>query len=89
MNFKLAINPLPFPATFNDPSTLKLVLGLGLFLAGALVFSLWKEKLDKTKEDERFKFLMFNLFGGAWLVAVFFACGGIYFLFDSILKFHA
>ncbi len=89
MNFQLAINPLPFPASFNDLATLKLILGLGLFLAGALVFSMWKERLVSIKEDERAKFLMFNIFGGAWLLAVFFACGGIYFLFDSIFKFHA
>ena len=83
------LNPIPFPALLNDISNLKLVLGLGLVLAGALVFSIWKERLSATSEDEKFKFLMFNVFGGAWLVAVFFACGGLYFLFDSIFKFHA
>lgn len=89
MNFNFVINPLPLPTFINDLSTLKMILGLGLFLAGGLVFSLWKERLDKTKEDERFKFLMFNIFGGAWLAAVFFTCGGIYFIADSILKLHA
>ena len=83
------MNPIPFPAILNDLSTLKLVLGIGLFMAGGLVFSMWKERLSATSEDEKFKFLMFNVFGGAWLVAVFFACGGLYFLADSILKFHA
>ena len=89
MNFKLALSPLPFPAFVNEPGTLKLILGLGLILAGAIVFSLWHERLGKLKEDEKVKFLMFNIFGGAWVLAVFFASGGVYFLADSILKFHA
>ncbi len=53
MNFKLLINPLPFPALLNDMSTLKLLLGLGLFLAGALLFSMWKERLFALKDAER------------------------------------
>lgn len=85
----MPVRPLPFPAVFNDVSNLKLVLGLGLFLAGLLIFSIWKERLFSLKEDERTKFLMFNIMGGAWILAVFAACGGVYFLFDSIFKFNA
>lgn len=87
MNLNLLINPLPFPTAFNDLATLKLILGLCLFLAGLLVFSLWKERLMALKEDERAKFLMFNVAGGFWIVAVFAVCGGIYFLFDSVFRF--
>lgn len=85
MDFKLLINPIPLPM-LNDPSNLKLILGLCLFLAGTLVFSIWKEHLFSLKEEERSKFLMFNLVGGSWLLAVFAVCGGIYFLFDSIFR---
>lgn len=81
------LQPFPLPAAMNDSSNLKLVLGLGLFLAGALIFSIWKERLFSLKEEERAKFLMFNFVGGAWIFAVFAACGGVYFVFDSILKF--
>lgn len=88
MNFKLAVNPLPFPQLLNDMSSLKLILGLGLFLAGALVFSMWKERLSALKEEDRVRFLMFHIAGGSWLLAVFAVSGGIYFLFDSIFKFN-
>lgn len=87
MQFKLTATPLPLPM-LSDPSTLKLILGLCLFLAGVLVFSIWKDRLFSLKDEERAKFLMFNIVGGSWLVAVFAVCGGIYFLFDSILRFH-
>lgn len=87
MKFPIAIQPLPFPEMLNDVTTLKLILGLALFLAGVLIFTIWKERLFALKEDERTKFLMFNLVGGSWLVAVFAVCGGIYFLFDSVFKF--
>ncbi len=87
MNLNLVVNPLPFPGFLSDLATLKLILGLGLFLAGVLVFSLWKDRLFALKEEERAKFLMFNIFGGGWLVAVFAVCGGIYFLFDSVFRF--
>jgi hypothetical protein len=80
--------PLPIPF-LHDLATLKLVLGLALFLAGVLVFSMWKERLFSLKEEDRAKFLMFNLVGGSWLIAVFAVCGGIYFLFDSIITFSA
>lgn len=87
MPLKLTTTPLPLPM-LTDPSTLKLILGLCLFLAGTLVFSIWRDRLLSLKDEERAKFLMFNLVGGSWLVAVFAVCGGIYFLFDSIFKFH-
>ena len=80
-------HPIPLPAALNDSSNLKLVLGLGLFLAGVLIFSIWKDRLFALKEEERAKFLMFNFMGGSWIFAVFAACGGVYFLFDSIFKF--
>lgn len=86
---KFQVQPLPFPASFNDLGTLKLILGLALVLIGGIVFSLWKEKFYSLKEDDRMKFLMFNVAGGGWLLAVFAACGGMYFLFDSIFKFTA
>jgi hypothetical protein len=87
MKFQLQVQPLPFPQMLNDMGSLKLVLGLALFLVGALVFSMWKEKFFALKEEERVKFLMFNLAGGGWLIAVFAVCGGMYFLFDSIFAF--
>ncbi|HVK61847.1 MAG TPA: hypothetical protein VM432_09870 [Bdellovibrionales bacterium] len=86
MNFQVSLQPLPAPAFFSDASNLKLVLGLCLFLAGVLIFSMWKERLFSLKEEERSKFLMFNVFGGSWIFAVFAVCGGIYFLFDSIFR---
>ncbi|MES2964526.1 MAG: hypothetical protein V4760_11590 [Bdellovibrionota bacterium] len=87
MKFQLQVQPLPFPQALNDMGNLKLVLGLALFLVGVLVFSMWKEKFFALKEDERVKFLMFNVAGGGWILAVFAVCGGMYFLFDSIFKF--
>lgn len=84
----MPLRPLPLPSVLNDVSNLKLVLGLGLFMAGILIFSIWKERLFSLKEEERTKFLMFNFMGGAWIIAVFAACGGVYFLFDSIFKFN-
>ena len=88
MQFKMMATPLPLPG-LSDLSHLKLVLGLCLFLAGLLVFSIWKDRLMALKDEERTKFLMFNVVGGSWLIAVFAVCGGIYFLFDSIFKFHS
>ena len=88
LDFKLLVNPLPFPESFNDIATLKLILGLALFLAGVIVFSMWKDRFFSLKDEERVKFLMFNVVGGSWLIAVFAVCGGIYFLFDSIFKFN-
>ncbi len=81
------MSPIPFPSFMNDVSNLKLVLGIGLFLAGVIIFSMWKERLFALKEDERTKFLMFNVMGGSWVIAIFAVCGGVYFLFDSIFKF--
>jgi hypothetical protein len=89
MKIPFEIHPIPFPATLNEIATLKLILGVGLFLIGVLVFSMWKEKFFALKEDERVKFLMFNIAGGGWLIAVFAVCGGVYFLFDSIFKLSA
>ena len=79
--------PAGFSAIVSDLSNLKLALGLCLFAAGLLVFSIWKERLFALKEEERAKFLMFNVFGGFWIVAVFAVCGGVYFLFDSVFQF--
>lgn len=81
------VRPLPFPEMFRDMSSLKLILGLGLFLLGLIVFSIWRERYGLLKDDERAKFLFFNPVGGSWLLAVFAVCGGIYFLFDSIFRF--
>ncbi len=81
------MSPLPLPTFLNDVSNLKLVLGLGLFLAGVIIFSMWKERLFALNEDERTKFLMFNIVGGSWIIAIFAVCGGVYFLFDSVFKF--
>lgn len=86
MNFKLVINPLPFPM-LNDLSSVKLLLGLCLFLVGALVFSMWKERVFSLQDEDRAHFLMFNIAGGSWLIAVFAVCGGLYFLFDSVFQF--
>lgn len=87
MDTWLPIQPLPFPEIFNNLDSLKLILGLGLFLAGLLVFSIWRERFSALKDEEKTRFLFFNVFGGSWLLAVFAVCGGIYFLFDSIFKF--
>lgn len=89
MNLSSLVQPLPFPQVINDVSNLKLVLGVALFLAGVLIFSIWKEKFFATKEEERTKFLMYQFVGGSWVIAVFAVCGGMYFLFDSIFKFAA
>jgi hypothetical protein len=53
----------------------------------AQVFSLWKDRLFALKEEDRAKFLMFNIIGGSWLLAVFSISGGVYFLFDSVFSF--
>ncbi|MES2856965.1 MAG: hypothetical protein V4692_13945 [Bdellovibrionota bacterium] len=89
MKFELSVQPLPFPELLNDASTLKLFLGLCLFLAGVLVFSIWKDRLLSLKAEDRSKFLMFNVVGGSWLLAVFAVCGGIYFFADSVIKIVA
>lgn len=80
------MRPLPLPF-LTDVSNLKLVLGLMLFVAGVIIFSIWKERFFALQEDERTKFLMFNFMGGSWIFAIFAVCGGVYFLFDSIFKF--
>lgn len=87
MNFSSLVRPLPLPAAASDASNLKLVLGVLLFLAGVLIFSIWKERLFSLKEEERSKFLMYHFVGGSWVLAVFACCGGVYFLFDSIFQF--
>lgn len=89
MNFSSLVQPLPLPSVASDSSNLKLVLGLLLVLAGALIFSIWKEKLFALKEEERTKFLMYHFVGGSWVIAIFACCGGVYFLFDSIFQFTA
>lgn len=90
MNFSSLVQPLPFPQALNEASSLKLVLGLGLFFAGLLIFSMWKERLFAIKEtEERTKFLMFNFVGGSWVLAIFAVCGGVYFLCDSVFQFTA
>ena len=80
--------PLPLPGAFNDLESLKLILGLALFVGGVLLFSMWRERLVALKDHERAKYLIFNLHGGSWVIAVFAVCGGIYFLFDSIFKWQ-
>jgi hypothetical protein len=70
----------------TDSETLKLVLGICLIVAGALIFSIWRERLRSLKEEDRAHFLMYNLVGGSWLFAVFSLCGGGYFLLEPILK---
>ena len=89
MNFRFLVKPLPLPHLMSDMSNLKLFLGLALFLAGLLVFSLWKDRFSSLKIEDRTRFLMFNVVGGSWLLAVFAVCGGVYFLFDSFFKFHS
>lgn len=91
MNFKEMIshalaNPLPWP-WLNHAENQKLILGVCLFLLGVLIFSVWKDRLFALKDEERARFLMFNLVGGSWVIAVFAVCGGIYFLFDSVFRF--
>lgn len=88
MNFaNMNVRPLPLLAAASDAANLKLVLGVMLVLAGGLIFSIWKEKLFALKEEERSKFLMYHFVGGSWVIAIFAACGGVYFLFDSIFQF--
>lgn len=82
------VRPLPLPEIMNDPANLRVVLGVGLFLIGIIVFLIWKERVLALRPEERSKFLMFNIVGGSWLIAVFAVSGGIYFLFDSIFKFN-
>lgn len=80
------VKPLPFPSMFSDLSSLKLILGLLLFLAGVLLFSIWRDRLAQLKDHEKARFLVFNIHGGSWILAVFAVCGGIFFLFDSIFR---
>lgn len=87
MNVEFVISPISIPL-LTDLANIKLMFGLCLFLSGALVFSMWKDRLYSLKEEERTQFLLFKLAGGAWLISVFAVCGGVYFLFDSIFKLH-
>lgn len=70
----------------NEMNLLKLAMGLCLLGVAALVFSLWRDKLRGLKDEERVNFLMYNIVGGAWLVAVFALCGGFYFLLEPIVS---
>ena len=69
----------------EEMALLKLILGICLLIAGGLVFSIWREKLRKLKDDERTRFLMYNIGGGSWLIAVFSFCGGVYLLVSPLL----
>ncbi len=89
MHSWLEVQPLPFPEAFRDLASLKLILGLGLFLAGLLLFSIWRDRFSSLRDEEKTRFLFFHPYGGSWLLAIFAICGGIYFLFDSIFRFHA
>lgn len=70
----------------DDVVRLKLLLGICLVAAGALMFSIWQERLAKLPQEERTHFLMYQWLGGAWIVALFSACGGAYFIASSILR---
>jgi hypothetical protein len=70
----------------QNPELLKVIMGTCLMLLSWVVFSIWKERLATVKEEERMNFLMFNVVGGSWLVAVFALCGGFYFLLQPILS---
>jgi hypothetical protein len=82
LNITWMMNPLPIPEQWNELSNLRLILGVSLVLAGALVFQLWRERLLATKQEERAQYLMFNLIGGSWIFAVFAFCSGLYFIAD-------
>ncbi len=71
----------------NELAALRLVLGVCLLTVGVLVFLLWKERVFKLKEEERIHFLMYNIMGGSWLLAIFSVCSGCYFVFETLLKF--
>jgi hypothetical protein len=68
----------------NDMKLLSLTMGLSLVAFAWLVFSIWREKLEGLKDEERVNFLMYKAAGGVWLVAVFALCGGFYFLLEPI-----
>jgi small-conductance mechanosensitive channel len=69
----------------DDMNLLKLAMGLCLLAAAWLAYSIWRDKLNALKDEERAHFLMYNIAGGAWLFAVFALCGGFYFLLEPIL----
>ena len=70
----------------EEMALLKLVLGLCLMTAGWLLFSIWQERLAITPPHERTHFLMYQWVGGAWIFALFSACGGAYFVAESIMR---
>lgn len=70
----------------GNMEVLQIALGLLLMTAGALCFSIWRDRLKNLKEDERSQFLMYNFVGGAWLFAVFFICGGVYAFLEPLLR---
>jgi hypothetical protein len=69
-----------------SPQMLNVIMGLSLLLLSWIVFSIWKERYFNTKEEERMNFMMFNLVGGSWLVAIFALCGAFYFLLHPIFS---
>ncbi len=71
----------------GNTEVLQLTLGILLMIAGALSFSIWRDRFKKLKEEERSHFLMYNVVGGAWLFSVFFICGGIYAFFEPLIAF--
>jgi hypothetical protein len=73
----------------TDTEMLKLVLGLCLIVAGALTFSLWHEHLKTLKDEEKTKYLMYNLKGGSWIFSVFFVCSGAYCLLEPFFGPHS
>lgn len=70
----------------ENTEVLQIMLGIFLIIAGALCFSIWRERLQNIKVEERSQFLMYNLVGGAWLFAVFFFCGGAYAFLEPLLR---
>lgn len=70
----------------DEVELLRLTFGICLVLTAWLVFSIWRDKLTALKDEERLRFLMYNIAGGSWLVAVFALCGGFYFLLEPIFR---
>ncbi len=83
------IDPAIFHGFLNEARHLNFLLGLVLVIIAGLVFSIWHDQLKNLKAEERARFLMFNLKGGSWLVAVFALCSGIYFLAASFVQLRS
>jgi hypothetical protein len=69
----------------GQPWYLAMGLGIGLIAVGVLILLIWKEKVSSLESDERKHFLLFDIAGGSWVIAVFAVCTGFYITCHSLL----